>query len=62
MKAEIKTIDNLQQLVITIPMQAPKISSTGKTNIVASSSGGKATAATVDGKPVSVNLSAWIAK
>ena len=60
MKAEIKTIDGLQQLVITVPMQAPTRSSTGKTLVVANTGGGKGSTAMVDNKAVTVNVSAWI--
>jgi hypothetical protein len=48
------------KLIVEIDMQKPTPSSTGKTLVVASSQGGKPTAAVVDGKPVTVNLSAWI--
>ena len=47
-------------LVITIPMQTPTPSSTGKTLVVASSHGNTVTAATVNGKPVIVGLNAYI--
>lgn len=60
MKAEIKTIDGLQQLVVTIPMQAPTTSASGKTKVVASSGGGRATAAQLGGKPITVNITGWI--
>jgi hypothetical protein len=49
-------------LIIRIPMTKPTPSSTGKTLSVASSGGSKATEATVNGKPVVVNLNAYIAK
>jgi hypothetical protein len=56
------TIEN-GELVIRIPVEnPPRLSSSGKTLIVATSSGNKATAATVDGKPVIVGLNAYIAK
>jgi hypothetical protein len=53
------TIKN-NTLVITIPMQRPTPSATGKTLVVASSRGNKVTAATVDGKPVTVGFNAYI--
>ena len=56
--AEIK--DN--NLVITIPLQKPELSSTGKTYIVASTRGFAHTTAVVDGKPVSVSVNAYINK
>ena len=46
--------------VITIPMQKPAPSASGKTLVVASSRGNKATAALVDGKPIIVGLNAYI--
>ena len=56
MKVEIKDGD----LVITIPMQKPAPSASGKTLVVASSHGNQPTAAQVDGKPVVVGLNAYI--
>jgi len=56
MQVEIKGND----LVITIPMQKPAPSASGKTLVVASSRGNKATAALVDGKPIIVGLNAYI--
>ncbi len=47
-------------LVIRIPMQTPAPSASGKTLIVASSGGNKATTATVNGKPVVVGLNAYL--
>ena len=47
-------------LVITIPMQKPAPSASGKTLVVASSRGNQATAALVDGKPIIVGLNAYI--
>lgn len=47
-------------LVIRIPMQTPSPSSTGKTLIVATSGGTKATTAMVNGKPVTIGLNAFI--
>ena len=48
------------KLVIEIDMQAPQASASGKTLVVASSRGNRATAATVNGKPVVVGLNAYI--
>jgi hypothetical protein len=56
MKAEIKN----GNLVITIPMQSPKPSKTGKTLVVASSLGNRETDATVDGKRVTIGVNAYI--
>jgi len=56
MKVEIKDGD----LVITIPMQKPTPSASGKTLVVASSHGNQPTSVQVDGKPVIVGLNAYI--
>jgi len=56
MQVEIKNGD----LVITIPMQKPTPSASGKTLVVASSHGNQPTSAQVDGKPVVVGLNAYI--
>jgi len=56
MKVEIKD----GNLVITIPMQKPTPSASGKTLVVASSHGNQPTAAQVDGKPIIVGLNAYI--
>jgi len=47
-------------LTIRIPLQAPKPSASGKTLVVASSGGNVTTTATVNGKPVTVGLNAYI--
>lgn len=56
MKAEIKGSD----LVITIPMQKPTPSASGKTLVVATSSGNKVTDVIIDGKPVTIGINAYI--
>jgi len=56
MKVEIKN----HELVITLAMQQPTPSASGKTLVVASSHGNQPTAAQVDGKPVVVGLNAYI--
>ena len=53
------TIEN-GELVIRVPIQPPTASKSGKTLIVATSEGNKATAAQVNGKPVVVGLNAYI--
>ena len=58
MKVEIKN----KQLVITIDMQEPTPSASGKTLVVASSYGNQVTAAMVDDKPVTVGVNAYIRK
>ncbi len=58
MKVEIKG----NQLIITMEMQKPTPSASGKTLVVASSRGNQVTSATIDGKPVIVGLNAYIKK
>jgi len=47
-------------LVITIPLQKPTPSATGKTLVVATTHGNMVTTATVDGKPITIGLNAYI--
>lgn len=56
MKAEIKD----GKLIVTIDVQEPTPSATGKSLVVASSHGNQATTVTVQGKPVIVGLNAFI--
>ena len=56
MKVEIKGND----LIITIPMQKPTPSASGKTLVVASSHGNQPTSSQVYGKPIIVGLNAYI--
>ena len=58
MKVEIKG----NELIITVEMQKPTPSASGKTLVVASSRGNQVTTAMVDGKPVVVGLNAYIKK
>ena len=58
MKVEIKG----NELVITVEMQKPTPSASGKTLVDASSRGNQVTTAMVDGKPVVVGLNAYIKK
>jgi hypothetical protein len=51
-----------KDLLIRIPLTAPRPSATGKTLVVASSSGNVRTTAEVNGKPITVGLNAYIAK
>lgn len=50
------------ELVIRIPLEKPKPSSSGKTLIVASTGGNYQTNLEIDGKPVFVGLNAYIKK
>ena len=50
------------ELVITLPLRTPELSKSGKTLIVATSSGLVSTSAMVDGKAVTVGVNAFIAK
>lgn len=56
--AEIKN----NNLVITIPMQTPTPSASGKTLVVASSHGNTPTTVLIDGQPVVVGVNAYIRK
>ncbi len=56
MKAEIKGT----QLIITIDMQEPAPSASGKTLVVASSHGNQATTAQVQGKAIVIGVNAYI--
>lgn len=47
-------------MTITIPLQTPKPSKSGKTMLVASTGGNVVTDATVNGKPVVLGLNAYI--
>jgi hypothetical protein len=47
-------------LVITLPLQSPTPSSSGKTLIVASSEGNKKTGLMIEGKEVVVGVNAYI--
>ena len=58
MKAEIKN----NQLIVTIDLQTPTLSSSGKTLVVASTKGNKVTEVMVQGKPVTIGLNAYITK
>ena len=57
---EVKIENN--ELVIRIPLEKPKPSSSGKTLIVASTGGNQQTEVEVDGKPVFIGLNAYIKK
>jgi len=49
-----------KQLVVTIDMQEPAPSASGKTLVVASTHGNQATTATIKGKPIIIGLNAYI--
>ena len=49
-------------LIITIPLQQPTPSASGKTLVVASSHGNKATSSMIDGKPIIIGLNAYIGR
>lgn len=54
------TIEN-DELVVRIPLLKPPVPSESRKNLLVVNSGGKqVTEARVDGKPVTVNLTAWI--
>lgn len=50
------------KLIVTVDLETPHPSSSGKTLVVASSYGNQATTAIVNGKPVVIGLNAYIAK
>ena len=56
MKVEIKN----NKLHIEIDLEKPTPSSSGKTLVIASTHGNAVTTATVDGKPVTIGLNAYI--
>lgn len=62
MQAEIKKEGGVDVLHIKIPVTSPRPSASGKTLVVATSGGNQATTATVDGKPVTIGLNAYIRK
>lgn len=49
-------------MTIVIPMQPATPSKSGKTLVVATTNGNQKTAATVDGKPVTIGLNAYIGR
>jgi len=61
MKAELSKQGNVDVLVITIPI-SKRPSASGKTMVVASSSGNIATSVVIDGQPVIVGVNAYIKK
>lgn len=50
------------ELVIRLDLQTPRPSASGKTLVVASSHGNKATTAQIDGKAVTIGVNAYISK
>ena len=50
------------KLIIILDVTTPRPSASGKTLVVATSSGNKATTANVDGKPVIIGVNAYIQK
>jgi len=51
-----------KQMIITVDLQTPAPSASGKTLVVASSHGNQPTTATIDGKPVVIGFNAYIKK
>lgn len=49
-----------KNLVVTIPLEKPTPSASGKTLVVASSRGNTVTDVLVDGKPVTIGFNAYI--
>lgn len=50
------------KLIITLPLQEPRQSASGKTFLVATTGGNVLTTATVNGQPVLVGVNAFIRK
>ena len=48
------------KLIISIPIEPPRPSASGKTLVVASSRGNKETQVAIDGKPVYLSLNAYV--
>lgn len=57
-KAEVKG----KQLVITLDLETPKDSGSGKNTVVASSHGNQTTTAEFQGKPIVVGVNAYVRK
>ena len=51
-----------KELVIRMPLEAPRPSASGKTLVVATTSGNVRTTAEVDGKPITIGVNAYISK
>lgn len=47
-------------LIISIPLQTPTLSTSGKSKVVASSHGNRSTEVKIEGKPVIVGINAYI--
>lgn len=62
MQVEIKKEGGVDMLHIKMPLSEPRPSASGKTLVVATSAGNKATTAVVNGKPVTIGLNAYITR
>ena len=62
MQVEIKKEGEVDMLHIKMPLSEPRPSASGKTLVVATSAGNKATTAVVNGKPVTIGLNAYITR
>lgn len=56
----VKIDEKAKTLTITLDLDAPKVSASGKSLVVASSRGNTVTDAMVNGKPVTVGVNAYI--
>lgn len=56
MKVEIQG----KKMIVTVDLETPRLSASGKTLVVASSRGNVTTSAVIDGKPVTVGFNAYI--
>ena len=50
------------RLIVSIPLQQPTPSASGKTLVVATTRGNVKTAAVIDGKPITIGLNAYISR
>jgi hypothetical protein len=62
MQPEIKNINGIDHVIVAIPVITPKLSSSGKTMVVAQTGAPVHTTIIIQGKPVSYSASAWVAK
>lgn len=59
MTAEIKTVNSISVLIVTVPI-SPRPSASGKTTVIASTNGNQPSAATHEGKPIIIGLNAYV--
>lgn len=62
MNVTIETIDGKEELVIRMPLGDRRLSSTGKSVLIATTGGNLQTSLEIDGKPLTVAVNAYIKK